>query len=160
MSALGLAVLRWTIASVLLAHGAHTMFGLWSGPGIGPGGLQNAAVHYTAVGLEPGFIIAVLAGVIQLVGALLLIAGFLTRWASAAVLGLVAIQIWKEFGSWGFFLNWTNDPARGNGFEYALLMAGGLICLIFCGSGSFSIDGRRASSQAYHAAARARRVRL
>jgi len=160
MLALGLTLLRWTIAAVLVAHGGHTLFGLWAGPGIGAGGLEQAAARYAAVGLEPGFVVAVLAGVIQLASGLLLIVGFLARWAAAAALGLAAIQMWKQASPWGFFLNWTNDPARGQGIEFLLLLGGGLLCLAFARAGPFSIDGRRASRQAYTATARARRARL
>jgi putative oxidoreductase len=135
MLAVGLALLRWTIATVLVAHGAHTLFGLWAGPGIGPGGLEQAAARFAAVGLEPGFVVAVLAGVIQLASGLLLIAGFLTRWAAAAALGLVLIQLWRQAWPWGFFLNWTSDPARGQGMEFLWLLAGGLLCLAFAGAG-------------------------
>lgn len=143
MAAAGLLVLRLTLAVVLFAHGAHTLFGVWSGPGVGPGGLSNAAVRLTNLGLEPGFPIAALTGVIQVAGAVLLGLGWLTRWAAAAVLLRVLTDLWVIYRPAGFFLNWTNDPVGGHGVEYGLLVAGALLCLLLSGAGDISIDGRR-----------------
>jgi putative oxidoreductase len=85
----------------------------------------------------------VLAGVIQLAGGLLIAVGWMTRWASAAVGGLLLIQVWTMHLAWGFFLNWTSDPVRGHGVEYALVLCGALLCLALGGAGDLSIDGRR-----------------
>jgi putative oxidoreductase len=144
MAAVGLLVLRLTLAVVLFAHGAHTLFGMWAGPGVGPGGLSNAAVRLTNLGLEPGFPIAALTGFIQVAGALLLGLGWLTRWAAAAVLLRVLIDVWIIYRPAGFFLNWTNDPMRGHGMEYAVLIAAALLCLLLTGAGDISFDSRRA----------------
>jgi len=156
MVSLGLLVLRLAASVVLIAHGAHTLFGTFAGPGIGPGGLTNVSAHFTSIGLEPGFALAVLAGVIQFAGGILLAAGFLTRWAAIAVLGYIAIGIWKEHAQWGFFLNWVGDPARANGTEYSILFAGVLFCLAVAGAGDWSIDGRREDKAAARAMGRAR----
>jgi putative oxidoreductase len=156
MISLGLAILRLTLAVVLAIHGAHTLFGFWGGPGIGPGGLSPTASHYVSIGLEPGVPMAVLSGVIQLVGGLLLAVGFLTRWAAAALLGYLAISTWKEHAPWGFFINWVNDPTRGHGMEYAIVVMAALVLFIIAGGGDFSIDGRRSHSAASVAAGRAR----
>jgi putative oxidoreductase len=156
MTAIGLAILRLTLAVVFVIHGAHTLFGYFRAPGIGPGGLSNTAAHFSSVGLEPGVLMAVLAGVIQLIGGLLISIGFLTRWASSALVGYLAILIWKEHAQWGFFLNWVNDPTRGHGYEHALVLIGGLAVLAFAGAGDLSIDEQRAKSAASMAAGRAR----
>ena len=156
MIAIGLAILRLTLAVVLAIHGAHTLFGFWAGPGVGPGGLAPTASHFASIGLEPGVYMAVLAGGIQLVGGLLLGIGFLTRWAAAAVLGYLAISSWKQHAPWGFFLNWVNDPTRGHGMEYAIVLMSALFLFVLAGGGDFSIDGRRSQSAAARAAGRAR----
>jgi putative oxidoreductase len=141
MSALGLLVLRCALAAVLLAHGAHTMFGLWAGPGIGPGGLSNEAIRLTNQGLEPGFLIAVLTGVVELAAGSLILAGWLTRWAASAALLRVLIDLWVVYLPAGFFINWTNDPMRGHGIEYGLVLAAALLCLALTGAGEISFDG-------------------
>ena len=156
MIAIGLAILRLTLAVVLAIHGAHTLFGFWAGPGVGPGGLAPTASHFASIGLEPGMLMAALAGGIQLVGGVLLAVGFLTRWAAAAVLGYLAISGWKQHAPWGFFLNWVNDPTRGHGMEYAIVLMSALLLFVLAGGGDFSIDGRRSQSAAARAAGRAR----
>jgi len=156
MTGLGLTVLRVTLAVVFVAHGAHKLFGLWGGPNVGPGGVTATAEYLTRIGLGPGTVMAVLAGVIQLAGGTLLGAGLLTRWASAALLGYVAIGIWKEHARWGFFLNWVGEHGRGNGIEYSVVLAGALVCLILAGGGRWSLDGRRAANAESRAMGRAR----
>jgi len=156
MAGVGLALLRLSLAVVFAAHGAHQLFGVLSSPGVGPGGLQNTAAQYAALQLHPEFLLAVLAGVTQLVGGVLIAAGALTRWASSAILAYLAIGVWKEHWRWGFFLNWVGAPGRGHGYEYSLVLAAALVCLILTGGGDWSIDGRRAHSRARQAAGRAR----
>ena len=82
--------------------------------------------------------------------------GLLTRWASAVLLGYVAIGIWKEHARWGFFLNWVGEHGRGNGVEYSVILAGALVCLILAGGGRWSFDGRRAARAESDAMGRAR----
>jgi putative oxidoreductase len=152
----GLLVLRLTLASIFAAHGMHKLFGLWSGPGVGPGGLRATADHLASVGLPAAGTLAILAGVVQLAGGALVGVGLLTRWAASALLGYIVIGIWKEHLRWGFFLNWDGAPGRGNGLEYSIVLVGALVCLILAGSGRWSFDGRRAAHAESRAMGRAR----
>jgi putative oxidoreductase len=156
MSALGLLSLRLVVAAVLLAHGAHTLFGFWGGPGVGPGGLSNETIRLANLGLQPGYLIALLTGLVQITGGALLAVGWLTRWASAAVLLRVLIDLWVVHRSAGFFMNWTNDPVRGHGIEYGLVLAGALVCLALAGPGEMSLDGSRRRWSGRQASARER----
>lgn len=156
MPALGLLVLRLTLAVVLVAHGSNILFGAFAGSGIGHGGLTTTAAHYQALGLALPYPLAVLAGLIQLIGGVLIAVGLLTRWAGVAVATMLAVDAWKDNYRWGFFLNWLMDPGRGHGVEYAVLFGGGLLCLIVGGAGAWSLDGRRSNSAAARAASRAR----
>ena len=97
-----------------------------------------------------------LGGLIQLVGGLLVGLGLLTRWAALTVVAFLAMALWKDHARWGFFLNWVNDPTRGQGMEFSLLLIGGLAALALAGAGDWSLDGRRASTAATRAAGRAR----
>ena len=99
---------------------------------------------------------AFLGGFLQLSAGVLIGSGLITRWASLAMLGYLGIVIWKEHAPWGFFLNWVGDQTRGNGMEYAVVMAGALVCLLLAGAGDWSLDGRRSKSAAARAAGRAR----
>ncbi len=156
MVGLGLLILRLTLAVTLVAHGAHELFGAFSGPGIGSGGLSRTAAQLAAAGLSPGLPLALLSAVIKFLGGLLLGCGLLTRWAAAAVLGLIGIEVWKMQLQWGYFLNWSVDPTRGHGIEYSAVLAGVLVCLILTGPGEWSWDGWRDRSAAARAAGRAR----
>ena len=156
LPSLGLLVLRLTLSVVLVAHGAHQVFGLFAGAGVGDGGLTNTAAYYTRLGLAPAFMLAVLGGVIQLAGGLLIGVGLLARWASLSVAGYLGLALWKDHARWGFFLNWVNDPTRGQGIEFSLLLIGALAALALAGAGDWSLDGRRAITAATRAAGRAR----
>jgi putative oxidoreductase len=156
MAGLGLVVLRLALAVVFVAHGAHKLFGAWPGPGIGPGGLEDTAQQYAALGLPSASLLAILSGVLQLAGGVLIGAGLLTRSAALALLAYVGLGIWLEHLKWGFFLNWVRNPQQGLGIEYSVVLAGALVCLVFTGGGDWSIDGRRSQSQAQRAAGRAR----
>ena len=156
MTGLGLFVLRLVLAVVFVAHGANVLFGAWPGPGVGPGGLHAAAAEYASLGLHPELLMALLAGLVQLVGGVLLAFGLLTRSASLALLAYVGLGIWVEHVQWGFFLNWVRNPQQGLGMEYSITLAGALLCLIFVGGGDWSLDGRRVHSKAARAAGRAR----
>ena len=156
MPGLGLVVLRLVLAVVFVAHGTNILFGTWAGPGVGTGGLQATAQQYAALGLHPELLLAVLSGVTQLLGGLLLAFGLLTRYASVALLVYVGLGIWKEHMQWGFFLNWVRNPNQGLGIEYSVTLAGALICLVFIGGGDWSIDGRLMNTKAARAMGRAR----
>ena len=157
MSETGLLLLRLALAVVSIAHGAHMLFGSMGGPGsgVGPGGLTETAAQFTAMGL-PGNAVAVLAGATQFAGGLLLLAGYLTRWAGVTLAALTAILAWKSQAGWGFFLNWVMEPGRGHGVEYSLVLIAGFLCVSLMGGGSFSFDDRRAKRASYAAAGRAR----
>jgi putative oxidoreductase len=156
MIGLGLLVLRLVIATVLVGHGSHVLFGVPADPGLGPGGLGPAASYYAGLHLPSPFALAVATGALQLFGGCLIGIGYFTRWAAPAVALLEGLVIWKDASRWGLFLNWTNDPTRGHGMEYAILLAGALVCLWLTGAGDWSLDGRRSRTAATRAAGRAR----
>jgi putative oxidoreductase len=156
MAGLGLALLRLTVAVVLLAHGAHQLFGVLGGSGAGSGGLAATSAYFEGIGLTHPMALAVLAGVLQLVGGALIAVGFLTRWASLALIGYIGFLGWKDHLRWGFFMNWVLDPTRGHGVEYSVLIVGTLVCLTLAGAGDLSIDGRSARRAAARASGRAR----
>jgi putative oxidoreductase len=153
---LGLAVLRLALATVFIAHGAHILFGLWPGPGIGTGGLDLTAQSFAAMGLAPAFPLAVLVGIIEFAGGILLAIGWFTRVAAPLLAVVICVAIWKMQWAYGFFLNWVGAGDRGHGYEYSVLLLGALLCLTLTGGGEWSIDGRREASYASRQAGRAR----
>ena len=151
LPAYGPAVLRLALGAVFIAHGAQKLFGIWGG-----GGLEGTAAGFAQTGLQPSYFLAILAGVAEFGGGLLLVIGALTV-PSAIVLTLtMLVAMWKVHLANGFFLNWTNTPGQGHGVEYNIALIGGLVCLALTGPGAFSVDGRRAESAAAEAAGRAR----
>jgi putative oxidoreductase len=132
------------------------LFGLGSGGGLGTGGLSHSAARFAAAGLEPGYLIAAITGIVEFAAGVLIALGGLTRVAALAGMGIVGVLMWKLQTQWGFYLNWTNDATRGHGIEFSVVLLGMLACLALTGAGDFSLDGRRASSRATRAANRAR----
>lgn len=156
MNGLGLMALRLSLAAVFIAHGTHKLFGLFAGPGIGVGGPDATTQFLTALQLEPAQALAIATGVVETLGGLLLIVGWLTRFAAPALAIVMAIAIWKVHLPWGFFLNWAGAADRGHGMEFNVVIIGGLLCLALAGAGEWSIDGSRAKSAAQREAGRAR----
>lgn len=155
-AAAGLLVLRAMLAFVLISHGGHVLFGIGAGGGLGPGGLDHASARFAAAGLEPGYLVAIIVGIVQFAGGLMIGIGFMVRWAAVATMAILSILLWKIEAQWGFYINWTGDPTRGHGTEFSLLLIGALACLLLTGAGDWSLDGRRATYAASRAAGRAR----
>jgi putative oxidoreductase len=156
MASLGLLVLRLALGVVFFAHGAHILVGAWATPGAGPGGLTATSEYYVTLGLSPAMPLAVVAGLVQLAGGLLLGFGLFARWTALALLAYVLVGVWTEHRKWGFFLNWTFAANQHHGVEYSLVLGCALVALFLTGPGDWSVDGYRANNAASRAAGRAR----
>jgi putative oxidoreductase len=143
MQPYGPAVLRLAIGAIFVAHGAQKLFGLWGGTGI-----EGTAAGFAQLGLNPATPLALLVGVVEFAGGLMLMFGALTFFTALALAITMAVAIWKVHFANGFFL-----PA---GYEFNLALIGALVSLMLTGAGAFSIDGRRARSAEAEAAGRAR----
>ncbi len=121
-------ILRVPIGTILAAHGAQKLFGWFGGYG-----LEGTGQWLVSVGLEPGYLMALLAGSAEFLGGIGLILGFLTRPAAivSAFTMLVAIVV-VHLGN-GLFLS-------GNGFEYALALLAAAVALAIQGGGAISMD--------------------
>jgi putative oxidoreductase len=151
MQAYGPAVLRLATGAVFVAHGAQKLFGVWGG-----GGLSGTAAFFGQLGLTPAYPLAILVGLVEFVGGLMLIAGALTLFAALALALNMAVAIWKVHLVNGFFLNWNMVAGQGHGFEFNLTLIGALVSLMLTGPGALSVDGRRARSAEAEAYGRAR----
>ena len=111
----------------LVPHGAQKLFGWFGGYGVEATGQFFAA----KLGLPPT--LALLAGLIEFVGGLMLAAGLLTRPVAALVFVLMAVAVVHVHLPLGFF--WTDG-----GFEYPLFW--GVVALSYAirGGGRYSID--------------------
>lgn len=121
-------ILRVPIGLILAAHGSQKLFAWFGGYG-----LDGTGQWMASVGLNPGFVMALLAGSAEFFGGVALILGLLTRPAAAinAVTMLVAL-FWVHWGH-GFFLD-------THGIEYALALLSVNVALIFIGGGQYSLD--------------------
>jgi len=154
MDRYGLAVLRLVVGATFVAHGAQKLFGVWGG-----GGLAGTAAYFDGLGLSPGFPLAVAVALVEFGGGLLLAAGALTAYVSAALVLTMLGAIWNVHLANGFFLNWGITPGRGHGIEYNLVLIAALLCLALSGPGAMSVEHRRARSAEADAAGRARLLR-
>lgn len=150
MQPFGPAVLRLAIGVVFIAHGAQKLFAF------GGGGPAGTAAFFAQLGLTPSYPLAILVGLVEFLGGLMLAAGALTVFVSLALAVDMAVAVWKVHLANGFFLNWTMTPAQGHGYEFNLVLIGALVSLMLTGPGVFSLDGHRARSAESQAAGRAR----
>ncbi|EAR07341.1 DoxX family protein [Reinekea blandensis] len=124
----GALVLRLPLGIVLAAHGAQKLFGWFGGFG-----LQGTGQWMASIGLEPGYLMALLAGSAEFFGGLALVIGFLTRPAALLSAITMVVAIFSVHFQNGLFL--TN-----NGYEYALILLAGTLALTVQGAGHYSID--------------------
>ncbi|MEK3704584.1 DoxX family protein [Paenibacillus sp. FSL R7-0198] len=124
----GLLLIRLVIGLSFMAHGAQKLFGWFGGYGIkGTGG------WFESMGMKPGALVALLAGLAELGGGLLLALGLLTPVGGILIALTMVIAIVKVHGANGY---WSTQ----NGFEYnlAILVIG--VALALTGGGQYALD--------------------
>ncbi|MCC7182668.1 MAG: DoxX family protein [Rhodocyclaceae bacterium] len=124
----GALALRIPVGIIFVAHGAQKLFGWFGGYG-----LEGTGQFFGSIGLNPGYLMALLAGAAEFFGGLALIVGVLVRPAAAALAFAMLVAIFAVHASRGFFLD------KG-GYEYALALFAASLSLLFSGSGRFSVD--------------------
>ena len=121
-------ILRVPVGVVLMAHGAQKLFGWFGGYG-----LQGTGQWMASIGLEPGIVMAFLAGSAEFFGGLALIAGALTRPAALVSAFTMLVAIFSVHFEHGLFLS-------NNGYEYALTLLAATLALTIQGAGRYSVD--------------------
>jgi len=124
----GALALRIFVGIIFAAHGAQKLFGWFGGYG-----LEGTGQFFGSVGLDPGYLLALLAGIAEFFGGLALIVGLLVRPAAAALAFSMLIAIFAVHWSKGFF-------AASGGYEYALALFAASLSLLLSGAGRFSAD--------------------
>jgi putative oxidoreductase len=121
-------ILRAPIGLILAAHGSQKLFAWFGGYG-----LEGTGQWMASVGLQPGFIMALLAGSAEFFGGIGLMLGLLTRVsASVSALTMLVALLAVHLGN-GFFMD-------THGIEYALALLSASSALIVMGGGRFSLD--------------------
>ncbi len=123
-------LLRITTGLTFAAHGAQKLFGWFGGYG-----LEGTGQWMASIGLEPGVLMALLAGCAEFFGGLLLVIGLLVRPAALSLVVAMLIALFWVHLSNGFFM-------ASNGFEYAMTLAVISMVLLLEGAGRLSVDAR------------------
>jgi putative oxidoreductase len=124
----GALILRVPVGLIFAAHGAQKLFGWFGGYG-----LEGTGQFFGSIGLNPGFLMALLAGAAEFFGGLALVLGLLVRPAAAALAFAMLVAIFAVHWSKGFF-------AASGGYEYALALFAASLSLLFSGAGRLSVD--------------------
>jgi putative oxidoreductase len=120
---LALVLMRLALGAIMVAHGYHKVFG----------GLHRHAQFVAGMGMPAwlGYVSAFT----EFLGGILVLAGFFTRPAAAAIFINLFVAIWK--------VHWHNGlmgaPDRP-GYEFPMAAAALAFALIFFGAGPISLD--------------------
>jgi putative oxidoreductase len=125
--AAGLLILRAIVGMVLFCHGAQKLFG-WFG-GHGP---RFTGAFFELLGYRPGLPFAVIAGLSEAGGGVMLAVGFLTPLACAAVIGVMLNAASSLSGRGPWVIN--------GGWEYTVVLATVGASISLTGPGDGSID--------------------
>lgn len=120
--------LRIGAGIIFAAHGSQKLFAWFGGYG-----LEGTAGWMASIGLEPGMLMATLAGSAEFFGGLLLIVGLLVRPAALMLAITMIMAIVTVHLSNGLFMS-------NNGYEFALALLVISVSLMFRGAGSYSVD--------------------
>ena len=120
--------LRLISGLIFSAHGTQKLFSWFGGYG-----LEGTGQFMASLGLEPGYLMALLAGSAEFFGGLALVIGLLVRPASAVIAFTMVMAIFSVHISNGLFM-------ANNGYEYALTLLIVAMSLVFSGAGALSVD--------------------
>jgi putative oxidoreductase len=121
-------VLRVPAGLILAAHGAQKLFGWFGGYG-----LEGTGQWLASIGLEPGYLMALLAGSAEFFGGLALVLGLLTRPAAVVSAFTMLVAIFAVHIGNGLFMS-------NNGYEFALTLFAVTLALAIQGPGRFALD--------------------
>jgi putative oxidoreductase len=127
---LGLLVLRAVVGLVMAAHGAQKLFGWFNGPGPEKFGAMMERMH-----LRPGRLWALVSGLGEFGGGLLLALGLLTPVGAALIIGTMLMAIATVHLAKGF---WNT----AGGYEYNVIILAAALALGLTGPGAYALDPR------------------
>jgi putative oxidoreductase len=125
---LALLLIRVVLGIVFIAHGAQKLFGVFGGPG-----LAGTAEAWAGLGLQPAMLFALLGGIAEFGGGLLMLVGLLTPVASLAIVGMMVGAITLVTAGKGFFI-------QNQGYEYNLVLIVLAVAVAIAGPGRLSLD--------------------
>lgn len=120
--------LRISLGIIFIAHGAQKLFAWFGGYG-----LEGTGQYMASLGLNPGYLMALLAGSAEFFGGVALIAGLLVRPAALVLAFTMLVGMLAAHIGNGLFM--AND-----GYEFALALLAGSVALVISGGGRYSVD--------------------
>ena len=120
-------LLRGIVGLTMLAHGWNHLFG--------GGKLPGVARWFASLGFRKARLQALLASYGELLYGVLLLAGLLTPFACAGVVGTMAVAFWANHRPNGYFIF-----RKGEGYEYVLALAVVAAAIGALGPGRWSLD--------------------
>lgn len=127
-SSLASLVLRVPTGIIFMAHGSQKLFGAFGGYG-----LEGTGQWMASIGIEPGYLMALLSGSGEFFGGLAILIGLLTRPAAAVLAFTMLVAILTVHIGNGLF-------ASNNGYEYVLALLTIAASLVITGGGKLSLD--------------------
>jgi putative oxidoreductase len=125
----GITVLRVIVGILLMAHGSQKLFGFFGGYG-----LEGTGQYMASLGLNPGYLMALMSGSAEFFGGLALFLGLLARPAALVVTIMLAVAILTVHIHNGLFM-------ANNGYEYGLALMAATLAILIEGGGRLSVDG-------------------
>lgn len=124
----GLTIVRILVGIIFIAHGSQKLFGAFGGYG-----LEGTGQYMASLGLNPGYLMALLSGSAEFFGGLGLVIGLLARPAAVVLALTLVVAIFSVHISHGLFM-------ANNGYEFALALLGGVVAVLIEGAGKVSVD--------------------
>ncbi|MGG0718011.1 DoxX family protein [Robertmurraya massiliosenegalensis] len=125
---IGILLIRLVIGILFIGHGAQKLFGWFGG-----NGLNGTGGWFESIGIKPGITMALLAGLVEVVGGILFAIGLLTPLAGILIAGTMVVSIVKVHGTNGLW-------AQANGYEYNLTLMAVAIGVALIGPGQYALD--------------------
>lgn len=122
--------LRLVLGSVMFAHGAQKVFGVWGGSG-----LSKWTSGLAPLDLRPSWAWLMASALTEFIGGAMVLIGLYTRVAALLISCVMVVAIAGVHLRNGFFLN-------NSGYEYAMSLLGVALALVIAGGGNASIDER------------------
>jgi putative oxidoreductase len=124
----GIAILRILVGIIFMAHGSQKLFGMFGGYG-----LEGTGQYMASLGLNPGYLMALLSGSAEFFGGLALFLGLLVRPAAVVLIVMLVVAILSVHIHNGLFM-------ANNGYEFGLALLGAAIAVLVEGAGRVSLD--------------------
>jgi putative oxidoreductase len=124
----GLLIARFVFGLLMAAHGTQKLFGWFGGYG-----LTAVSGYFESLGFRPGRFFALVASLTEVVGGVLVAAGFFGPIGPALVLSVMIVAALTVHAPHGLF-------AASNGIEVPLLYGAAALALGLTGPGAYSLD--------------------